>query len=140
MNQKITALKAQKRNPNRVNVYLDGNFAFGVARIVAAWLNIGQELSPEKVASLHNMAAWKSCCAGASDTKPLPSLYSLPFVNSCWTVIRFWVRVPVLSVQIVSTEPSDSTTERFRTTAPLRAICLAPSARANVSTIAGSRG
>lgn len=52
MNQKITALTVQKRNPQRVNVYLDGEFAFGLSRIVAAWLEIGQELSPEKIASL----------------------------------------------------------------------------------------
>lgn len=52
MNHKITALRAQKRNPERVNVYLDGEFAFGLARIVAAWLQVGQELSAEKIASL----------------------------------------------------------------------------------------
>jgi regulatory protein len=48
----ITALEIQKRNPNRVNVYLDDQFAFGLARIVAAWLKVGQKLSDEKVASL----------------------------------------------------------------------------------------
>lgn len=48
----ITALKAQKRNPERINVYLDGTFAFGLARIVAAWLRIGQELSEEKIEQL----------------------------------------------------------------------------------------
>ncbi|HOG79782.1 MAG TPA: hypothetical protein PK454_08510, partial [Anaerolineaceae bacterium] len=52
MDQKITALKVQKRNPNRVNVYLDGDFAFGLARVVAAWLQIGQILTPEKITSL----------------------------------------------------------------------------------------
>ncbi|MFN2195300.1 MAG: RecX family transcriptional regulator [Anaerolineales bacterium] len=52
MQQKITALTVQKRNPQRVNVYLDGEFAFGLSRIVAAWLEIGQELSPEKIESL----------------------------------------------------------------------------------------
>lgn len=50
--RKVTALKAQKRNNQRVNVYLDGEFAFGLARIVAAWLQVGQELSPEKIAQL----------------------------------------------------------------------------------------
>ncbi len=50
--RKITALKVQKRNPNRVNVYLDGEFAFGLSRIVAAWLQVGQVLSPEKIQSL----------------------------------------------------------------------------------------
>lgn len=49
---KITALKVQQRNTQRVNVYLDGEFAFGLARITAAWLKIGQELSDEKIATL----------------------------------------------------------------------------------------
>jgi regulatory protein len=50
--RKITAIEPQKRNPQRVNVYLDGEFAFGLARITAAWLRTGQELSEEKVAAL----------------------------------------------------------------------------------------
>jgi regulatory protein len=45
-------LKLQKRNSQRVNVYLDGVFAFGLARITAAWLQIGQELGDEKIAEL----------------------------------------------------------------------------------------
>lgn len=49
---KITALKVQKRNPNRVNIYLDGQFAFGLARIVAAWLSLDQELDDKKIAEL----------------------------------------------------------------------------------------
>jgi regulatory protein len=52
MDRKITALRMQKRNPNRVNVYLDGEFAFGLARIVAAWLQVGQSLSPENIQDL----------------------------------------------------------------------------------------
>ena len=50
--KKITALTVQKKNPNRVNVHLDGEFAFGLARIVAAWLSVGQELSEEKIEQL----------------------------------------------------------------------------------------
>jgi len=50
--KKITALVVQKRNPNRVNLHLDGEFAFGLARIVAAWLRVGQELSDEKIEQL----------------------------------------------------------------------------------------
>jgi regulatory protein len=50
--RKVTAIEAQKRNPNRVNIYLDDQFAFGLARIVAAWLQVGQELSEEKIATL----------------------------------------------------------------------------------------
>ncbi len=48
----ITAIEVQKNNPNRVNIYLDGEFAFGLARIVAAWLRTGQRLEDEKIASL----------------------------------------------------------------------------------------
>lgn len=50
--RKITALKAQKRNKNRVSVYLDGEYAFGVARIVAAWLRIGDELDEAGIEEL----------------------------------------------------------------------------------------
>lgn len=42
---RITALKAQKRNRNRVSVYLDGQYAFGLPAIVAASLKVGQRLS-----------------------------------------------------------------------------------------------
>ena len=50
--KKITALMAQKRNPNRVNIYLDGEYAFSLARIVVAWLKVGQELDEEKIKRL----------------------------------------------------------------------------------------
>lgn len=33
-------------------MFLDGEFAFGLARIVGAWLKVGMELSDEKIASL----------------------------------------------------------------------------------------
>jgi len=52
--RKITAIAAQKKNPNRVNISLDGEFAFGLSRIVAAWLHVGQELSDEKIATLQD--------------------------------------------------------------------------------------
>ncbi|GAB4420542.1 MAG: RecX family transcriptional regulator [Anaerolineales bacterium] len=50
--RKITAIKVQKRNSNRVNIYLDGEYAFGLARIVAAWLSVGQTLEETKIAEL----------------------------------------------------------------------------------------
>jgi regulatory protein len=50
--RKITALQVQKKNPNRVNIHLDGEFAFGLARITAAWLKVGDTLSDEKIAQL----------------------------------------------------------------------------------------
>jgi len=49
--RKITAIEPQK-NRNRVNIHLDGEFAFGLDRFVAAWLKTGQELSDEKIAKL----------------------------------------------------------------------------------------
>jgi regulatory protein len=52
MERKITALKIQKRNHRRVNVYLDDEFAFGLSRITAAWLEIGQVLSDNKIQEL----------------------------------------------------------------------------------------
>jgi regulatory protein len=55
MSEKITALKIQKRNPNRVNVYLDGEFAFGLSKISAAWLQVGQELNSEKIKELREL-------------------------------------------------------------------------------------
>jgi regulatory protein len=48
----VTAIKQQKRNPQRVNIYLDGVYAFPLAKIVAAWLKVGQDLSPEKILAL----------------------------------------------------------------------------------------
>ena len=50
--KKITAIEVQKRSPDRVNIHLDGEYAFGLARIVAAWLKVGQELSEEKIEQL----------------------------------------------------------------------------------------
>lgn len=49
MEHRITALTAQKRNQQRVNVYLDGEFAFGLSRIVAAWLQVGQVIGDDKI-------------------------------------------------------------------------------------------
>ena len=57
MDHKITALKLQKRNHQRVNVYLDDEFAFGVSRIVAAWLAVDQDISDEKIAQLKKQDA-----------------------------------------------------------------------------------
>lgn len=52
MSYRITALRMQKRNRQRVSVYLDGEYAFGLARIVAAWLQVGQEITEDRVAQL----------------------------------------------------------------------------------------
>lgn len=59
MEYKITALEAQKKNLNRMNVYLDGEFAFGVSKIVAVWLKVDQTISDEKIAALKEKDAYE---------------------------------------------------------------------------------
>ena len=49
---KITALRFQKRNKERVNVYVDERFAFGLAAIEAVRLRVGQTLSDDDIARL----------------------------------------------------------------------------------------
>jgi len=49
---RVTALKQQARNNSRVNVYLDGEFALGLTKILAARLAIGQELDEPAVERL----------------------------------------------------------------------------------------
>jgi len=49
---KITALSKQKRNPNRVNVFIDDEFAFGLAAITAVRLSVGQSLTIEEIDTL----------------------------------------------------------------------------------------
>ena len=48
----ITALVAQRKNKDRVNVYLDGEFAFGLALIEALKLKRGQVLSDADIERL----------------------------------------------------------------------------------------
>src|SRR5258707_3645985 len=48
----ITALEVQRNNKERVNVYLDGEFAFGLTMIEAARLRKGQQLSDAEIAAL----------------------------------------------------------------------------------------
>ena len=52
MEKKITALTLQKKNRDRINIFLNDEFAFGLSKYVAAWLKIGQVLSEEKIAQL----------------------------------------------------------------------------------------
>lgn len=57
---KITALKYQKKNRERVSVYLDGRFAFGLPAIVAASLKPGQELSDPEIEALQEKGSVES--------------------------------------------------------------------------------
>jgi len=49
---KITALQVQKRNKERVNVFLDDDYAFSIALVEAAKLRKGQELTEKDIHSL----------------------------------------------------------------------------------------
>ena len=50
--KKITAIKAQRKNIERVSIFLDGEFAFGVARVLAGFLQTGQFLNEDQIATL----------------------------------------------------------------------------------------
>jgi regulatory protein len=52
MGKRITKITAQKRNPNRVNIFLDGEFAFSLDRLNAAWLTKGRQLSESEIEQL----------------------------------------------------------------------------------------
>jgi regulatory protein len=52
MQKTITALKLQKRNSNRVNLYLDNEFAFGLFMVNAANLKVGQILTQSVIEKL----------------------------------------------------------------------------------------
>lgn len=52
MPDEVTALKAQRNKRNRVNVFLNGDYAFSLQRILAGRLRVGQELTEEEIADL----------------------------------------------------------------------------------------
>jgi regulatory protein len=49
---RITAIRVQKRNPNRVSVFIDEEFAFGLDLVKAAKLSRGQYLGDSEIAAL----------------------------------------------------------------------------------------
>ncbi len=50
----ITEMEIQRRNRDRVNIYLDESFAFGLSVILAAGLHKGQSLSDSEIAALRS--------------------------------------------------------------------------------------
>jgi regulatory protein len=50
----VTKLEQQKKNPRRINVYLNGEFAFGISRTIAPWLEEGKEVSKQYINDLQN--------------------------------------------------------------------------------------
>ena len=57
MGQTITALEPQKGQKDRISVFLDGEFAFGLPDTEAARLRVGQELSEQEIAELRAIDA-----------------------------------------------------------------------------------
>lgn len=55
----ITRLKVQAKNEDRVNVYLDGEFAFGMAKILAVGLQVGDRLSEAEIDQLQDKDAFE---------------------------------------------------------------------------------
>jgi len=45
----ITRIEQQKRNPDRVNIYLDNHFAFGLHKFVASKLKVGDVLDEDNI-------------------------------------------------------------------------------------------
>ncbi len=56
---KVTGLKQQGRDRNRVNLYLDGEFRLGLTKTIAAGLRIGQELSEGELTKLIHQEAFE---------------------------------------------------------------------------------
>lgn len=57
MSRTITALEVQKKNHERVSVFLDGEFAFGLPAVEAAKLQTGQVLSEDEITALREIDA-----------------------------------------------------------------------------------
>ena len=52
VDRKITAIEPQKRHKERLNIHLNGEYAFSLDRLTAVWLQEGQALSPEEITRL----------------------------------------------------------------------------------------
>lgn len=90
---KITALEFQKQDPNRVDIDLDGQHAFSVARILAAWLKIGQELSPQKITSLQ--------AADALERAHQQALFYLSYRTRSEAEIRQYLRKHKVAANVI---------------------------------------
>ena len=63
--QTITAITVQKRQADRVNIFLDGKFAFGLAAEAAAGLQPGDILDEEAISSLQDEEAFQRAKSSA---------------------------------------------------------------------------
>lgn len=57
---RVTAIKQQARNPERVNVFLDGQFRLGISKTQAGNLRVGQELSDAEIQELLGQEAFEA--------------------------------------------------------------------------------
>lgn len=80
----VTALKVQARNKNRVNVYLDGDYAFGLVKVEAARLRIGQALTDADIERLKE--------ADAAETAYEKTLYFLSYRPRSEAEIRRYLK------------------------------------------------
>jgi regulatory protein len=64
---KITAIVPQNRDPNRVNIHLNGEYGFGLSVSLASRLNLGEDLSEEKIATLQREDAREGAYQQAVD-------------------------------------------------------------------------
>ncbi|NLE77421.1 MAG: RecX family transcriptional regulator [Chloroflexi bacterium] len=55
----VTQMRFQKKNPNRVNIYLDGRYAFSLNALEAVHLRRGQQLSAIEVEQLRDRDAFQ---------------------------------------------------------------------------------
>ena len=56
----ITSIEVQKRRPDRVNIDLDGEYAFSLAGILAVGLKVGTNLDADRIAALQARDAEES--------------------------------------------------------------------------------
>lgn len=66
---KITAIKAQVKNQERVSIYIDGKYDFSLdqGQLLAARLYVGRELSEEELAQLKDESAFGKALGRALD-------------------------------------------------------------------------
>ena len=93
--KKITRLVIQKKDKERVNVYLDGEFAFGLALVEAMHLKVGQVLSEEQIAVLQDKDAYQKALGRALD-------YLTRRPRSYWEIEQYLQKKEVSAIHLES--------------------------------------
>ncbi|MGB0387462.1 MAG: regulatory protein RecX [Ardenticatenaceae bacterium] len=91
--KKITRLVYQKRDKGRVNVYLDDEFAFGLALVEAVHLKVGQMLSEDEIAVLQDKDAYQRAYQRSLD-------YLTRRPRSCGEIEQYLLKKNVSSANI----------------------------------------